>query len=474
MMAGTLAGGISRMLDGLRGLCMHGFTLTREGQTVAKGIWAPMREEVPHRVFSVSKSMTSLAVGLLEADGKLRLSDEICGYFPDKLPEIVPGPLRRLTIRDMLRMATCHSFITYKQTDDGDWTRTFFTVPPTHEPGTVFSYDTSASHTLAALAERLSGMPLTRFLQARLFDAIGAADEKRWLTDPAGVSQGGTGLVMTLSDLTKTALFCMDGGRGTALEGYLREAVHKQIDTPLQAKDEEKFGYGYQFWRVRNNGFAMYGLGGQLAVCLPDKRTVFCTVADTQLDPNGVQKIYDAFFGEVYPALSGGAPQSEWDALEEKLQTLKIAPVDNDGTLAAPLGREYAFDKNPMELRYLCLKDRELTLENASGRHVLPFGVGEWAKSAFPGTREPCIASGGWAAPGVFRLQCHLIGDSPCGVDMLLSFSGDGVTVQMRSVREIYTQNYSGMVSGKRIRKTRNSFLGVNASPSRLRAFRWG
>ena len=452
----TPTDGIARMLDRLdaRDVCMHGFTLRRNGHTAASGTWTPMRADVPHRMFSVSKSMTSLAVGLLEAEGKLRLPDTICDYFPDKLPAAVPGPLRRLTIRDMLRMASCHSFSTYKQVNDPDWTRSFFTVPPTHEPGTVFHYDTSASHTLAALSERLSGMPLLSFLQERVFDGIGATDEKRWLKDPVGVSQGGTGLVMTLRDLTKTAQFCLDGGKGTPLEGYLKEAVQKQIDTPLEGKAEERYGYGYQFWRVRNGGFAMYGLGGQLAVCLPESGIVFCTVADTQLDAGGVQKIYDAFFEEAYPALIGGAHSTryEWDALEEKTNALSIKPVQNDASFAAPFGREYTFAENKAGFTYLCLRDGELLWENASGRCALPFGVGAWAASAFPGTGEPCIASAGWIAPGLLRLQCHLTGDEPCGLSMLLCFARDTVTVQMKSVRNLLMEHYTGTMSGRAVR----------------------
>lgn len=450
----ALAPAVARMVDRLDsdGVCMHGFTLTQHGQTVAEGSWAPFQNDAPHRMFSVSKSMTSLAVGLLQADGKLKLTDRICAYFPDKLPDPVPDALAHTTLCDMLRMATCHRQTTYKLADDDDWTRTFFTVPPTHAPGTVFCYDTSASHTLAALVQRLTGMPLLDFLQRRLFDSLGATDEKRWMTDPVGVCQGGTGLVMTLHDLTKVAEFCMAGGKGTPLEGYLREATQKQIETPLQSSAEERFGYGYQFWRTRHNGFAMYGLGGQLAVCLPDRETVFCTTADTQLDPIGVQKIYRAFWQEVYPALSGApCSQAAWDALHETLHTLALRTLPNDDAFARCVGRDYAFASNPMQLQTLRLAPHELTWENAAGRCALPFGKGEWVRSVFPGTQEPCIASAGWIAPALLRLTCHIIGDSPCGLDMLLAFKNDFVTVQMQSVREIYTASYSGIASGQAV-----------------------
>ena len=283
-----------------------------------------------------------------------------------------------------------------------------------------------------------------------MFDRLGATDEKRWLKDPVGVSQGGTGLVMTLRDLSIMAAFCANLGAGTPLEAYLREATKKQIDTPRRGKPEERYGYGYQFWRVRHGGFAMYGLGGQLAVCLPEQNTAFCTTADTQLDPNGVQKIFDAFFETVYPALSDGADSTPgaWERLGEKLQTLKIKPVPNDDGLAAPLGREYALEPNSAGLCYLCLHEREMVFDNASGRHTLPFGVGDWAASTFPSSNEPCIASAGWVAPGVLRLLCHLIGDEPCGVEFYLRFMGDAVTVEMQSVRSLLTEGYTGVAAG--------------------------
>lgn len=447
---------ISRMIDCLEesGLCMHGFTLLRYGEIAAEGYWAPFRSGVPHRMFSVSKSMTSLAIGLLQVDGKLKLTDPICGYFPDKLPAAVPGYLSRLTIRDMLRMATCHRSTTYDPAKDEDWTRSFFICPPTHEPGTVFHYDTSSSHTLGALVERLTGKPLLGFLQTRLFDGIGATDDKHWLTDPMGVSQGGTGLVLSLRDFAKAAQFCLHRGKGTELELYLLEATSKQIETPLQAYPEQRFGYGYQFWRMRNNGFAMFGMGGQLALCLPDHDTVFCTIADTQLELDDLQKICDAFWQEVFPRLSGDSPssQSEWDALEERLNALRMRPVENDDAFAGSYGGEFAFDANPLGLRFLCLRDRELVYENDSGRCVLPFLIGDWAASVFPAMGEPCIASGGWIAPGLFRLTGCIVGDHPCCVNMLLCFAGDRITVQMNSVQGVRMMKYNGVASGAAVR----------------------
>ena len=173
-------------------VCMHGFILDVRGEVKATAYYPPFEEGKAHRMYSVSKSMTALAIGLLLDEGKISLDDCIADYFRDFLPERPDARLLRLKIRDMLRMATCYRATVYRETDD-DWTKPFFTAEPTHEPGTVFHYDTGCSQVLAALVARLTGQQVMDYLTERVFTPLGANDEKHWLCDPAGTCQGGTG-----------------------------------------------------------------------------------------------------------------------------------------------------------------------------------------------------------------------------------------------------------------------------------------
>ena len=120
---------------------MHGFILSVGGEIKATAYYAPFREGEPHRMYSVSKSMTAVAIGILMEEGKLGLDDHIVDYFPDYLPEQPDPRLMRLILRDMLRMATCYRSTAYREGVDENWTKPFFTATPTHEPGTVFHYD---------------------------------------------------------------------------------------------------------------------------------------------------------------------------------------------------------------------------------------------------------------------------------------------------------------------------------------------
>ena len=158
---------------------MHGFILSVKGKTKAKAYYPPFKEGQPHRMYSVSKTFTGIAVGMLIDDGLLTLDSRITEFFPEWKGEDPHGWLAIMTIRDMLRMATCHRYTYYREGTDEDWSKPFFTHEPTHKPGTVFHYDTGCSQALAALVKRLSGKEAIDFLEERLFKPLGLSEIQR-------------------------------------------------------------------------------------------------------------------------------------------------------------------------------------------------------------------------------------------------------------------------------------------------------
>ena len=422
---------------------MHGFVLTVDGREKAKACYAPFKEGKPHRMYSVSKTMTGIAVGMLIDDGKLTLDSRITDFFQDWLPENPDGRLLRLTIRDMLRMATCYRWTQYREGVDENWAKPFFTGSPTHEPGTVFYYDTGCSQAFAALVKRLSGREVIDFLEERLFKPLGCQDERYWLRDPSGCCQGGTGLCMSLRDLHRVALCLLNGGEGIVPAWFAEEMGKKHIETLLQTNEEERYGYGWQCWRTRA-GWAMYGLGGQLSMVCPEKKTVFSTIADTRLDPFGVQRIYNAFFEEVYPWI--GQEDMEYETLN-----LTVPALPDHAEYAVAETPEYRFEEeNPLRLRSLRIKGDCLYYENARGRVTLPFGRNTNRQIAYPGWPDvPALASGGWVEPGLLRVRCFAVGNAPCGFDMLLCLREDSLTVQCRKSYDPLTADYEGVATGK-------------------------
>ena len=421
---------------------MHGFLLSVRGELKAGACYAPYREDRPHRLYSVSKTVLALAVGMLAEEGKLNLDDPVASFFPDLLPEHPDGRILRQTIRDMLRMATCYAQTAYNEREDKDWSRPFFTGWPTHEPGTVFHYDTGASQVFAALVRRLTGREAMDFLEERLFSPLGLRDRRYWLRDPSGCCQGGTGLCMSLRDLHRIALCLMNGGEGIIPARFVREMTRKHIDTFQRPFPEEQHGYGWQCWMTRA-GWSMYGLGGQLCIVCPEKETLLTTVADTRLDFCGVQKIYDAFFEEVLP-------YTDREDMESEMFSLEVRALEDNPAFRVPAAGPYVFrEENPLRLSKLELRGNTLTLEHEDSAAEIPFLPGGVLETSWPGVPEvPAVVTAGWTAPGELRLRCHAAGDAPCGFEMLLCLKELTATVQCFRSHDPLTDLYEGVASG--------------------------
>ncbi len=429
-------------------ICMHSFILVRYGKVAAETYYYPYRADTLHRMFSVTKSFVSLAIGLLTAEGKISLDDRIIDHFPEKLPPGGVHPyIAKTTIQDMLMMASAHARTSWSNLSERDWVKTFFVVKPSHLPGTVFSYDTSSSHTLTALVEKLTGLSLLDYLRSKFLNEIGFSKEAYITTDPLGISQGGSGLMAVPMDLAKVAWIVMQQGeyRGKQYlpREYLAEAVKKQIDTSVKGNTiDEQQGYGYQFWRVRNNGYAMFGMGGQLAVCFPDKDLLFVTTADTQENACGVPIIMDSFFKNIYQNLSDQPLPKDplkWSELKELLANSEIKPLkgmQNSNMADIVNGKEFLFSDNPMGLKSLKLElDKEhgkFSYINQTGSHKLLFGFNKLVVSRFPYYDFKCAASATWITDNTLVIQIRVVDEEQGTLTIQLAFKDDTVTVFMK------------------------------------------
>src|SRR5665648_687383 len=89
---GVSARGVLDFLDALADVAeVHSLMVLRHGVVVAEGWWEPYRADVVHDMFSLSKSFTSTAVGLAQAEGLLSVDDLVLDHVGD-LPGHRRGP----------------------------------------------------------------------------------------------------------------------------------------------------------------------------------------------------------------------------------------------------------------------------------------------------------------------------------------------------------------------------------------------
>ncbi len=475
--AGIPSDAILRFLDRLDAarLCMHSLIILRRGSIVAEGYWAPFCEGEPHRMYSSSKSVTSLAVGKLYDNGLIRLDDKIADYFPDKLPENPSPYTMAATIRDLLMMATQNNENSYNN-HDADWIWTFFNSRANHMPGSIFQYDTAATTVLCALVKRLTGKEFYEYL-APEFDVIGISPGIDCIEYPGGGAWGGSGLLISTRDYAKITLLCQRmgdwNGRRLISEKYMRAATSKQIDISHESRAGRSFrerpGYGYQFWMIAENGFKLSGMGSQSALVFPEQDLIVATTADNQ--GNGYEyEIDTAVYEELLPALGEPLPDggTDYSRLQARLSSLTLATQWGDASTALSgqwSGKRYVMDKNDMNISELTLSydgnGGRFDYVNAQGRCSIAFGFGHNVEGKFPqtnyyghrigscpGEKYRCFASAGWVEPHKLILRVYLCDRYFGNMTAVFSFKGDTVSVLMSKTAEWFLEEYQGFSCG--------------------------
>ena len=87
----------------------QGVVFARHGHVVCEAYWAPAAPDIPHQLFSLTKSFTSSAIGIAIGEGRLSLDDTILPFFPEYDTPAVGPRMRKVTIRHLLTMSCGHA-----------------------------------------------------------------------------------------------------------------------------------------------------------------------------------------------------------------------------------------------------------------------------------------------------------------------------------------------------------------------------
>ena len=461
-------------------IATHDIIMMRGNDIFFEHYRKPFTADFKHRMYSVSKSVVSLAVGFAVQDGLIDLDKEIQEYFPEECKAQKDENMRRQTVRNMLMMSTAKQDRYWFSDKPADRVQYYFEHPGTESRpgGLFFRYDSSGSFVLGALVERLTGMPFMEYLREKLFREIGVSDDAYCLKCPGGHSWGDSAVICTPMDMLRIARFTMNGGSWNGKQlldrEYVTAATSKLIDNGyLNDHQTNTMGYGYLIWRTLDNSFFFNGMGSQLAICVPDKDIIMMDNADTQgRDPHTRDIIMEQFFRLIVrPAAEDSLPEDAvaYKALLGYADTLELLYVvgDTQSPLAEKVGGvTYAFtDNNPMGITKVRFdftdKGGVLSYVNAQGEKTLPFGIGgnvfgEFPQDGYademacvPGNRRyACAASAAWTDDTKLNLKVQII-DTYFGVlDAVFAFKDDCCSIVMNKTAEDFLGEYQGVATG--------------------------
>ncbi len=250
----------------------------RDNCLVGEGPTNAATGDVAWNIWSATKSVVSVLVGMAWDRGLLDLDAPIDRYLP---PGLGDAAHRSITVENLLtetsgmKVGVLTEGITGVIPLDPNSAVQALGVPLDNPPGTAFSYSQRTVDLLAYVLEIALGEPLQQFAQRELFDPLGIPrSDYYWARDRSGNTYGYAHLMIPPNDFAKLGLLVADDGRW----GERRIISRAYLDA-ARSPSRTNPCYGYLFWLgpgcAETAGFlppdvySMAGLGMQNVFVIP-------------------------------------------------------------------------------------------------------------------------------------------------------------------------------------------------------------
>ncbi len=266
------------------------FLVLHKGKIVYERYLNGMTPYRQHQMFSATKSFVGTLVLTLIEEGRIDPSRTLASY----VAELKGSAFGDATVQQVLDMTTSIAFSEEYTDPDADvwqYGRVFRLVPadqsgrefdsiydylPTLQKGDVehgkgFHYVTPNTDVLGWLLSRVTGKSLSRLIEERFWQPLGAErDAYIWL-DRSATEMAGGGLNVTARDAARFGQMVLQGGRYNGRQ-IIPAPVAKRILTPGNSETFSRFyddpwydevGHSYhdQWWSFRNKHEAVSAIG---------------------------------------------------------------------------------------------------------------------------------------------------------------------------------------------------------------------
>ena len=286
-----------------------GIVVCKNGETVYEHYFGGYAPNNALHVFSVTKSVFSLLLGIALDQGRIESADQkVLDFFPDYTPPQGEKTIQKITTENLLTMTAPYKY------DNEPYEQFFISPDPVRDalnylggdkPIGRFNYAAiGGAHILSGILSKAIGRPILDFANEYLFGPMdidvprnivlnSAAEHmavmnskaaKGWAVDAQGLNTAGWGLFLTPADMAKIGQLCLNRG---AWQG--RQLVSARwLDTctaPHSRWDEMGLDYGYLWWIIDKDSFAAMGDGGNVIYVNKKKRLAVSVAAAFAAEP---------------------------------------------------------------------------------------------------------------------------------------------------------------------------------------------
>ena len=283
----------------------NAFLVIRNGKITYEKYFNGKTQSTVLPSYSVAKTMTSLVIGQLIDEGKIKESDT----FVSILPQFKAGTsFDKVTIKDLLDMnsgvGVSDNYPTgpsgwgvaiaqmYASTDI-DWFL-MHNRKMTEEPGTYPEYRSVNTQMLGLIVQKITGQKLADAFSERVWQKVGADFNATWNVDRVGGHEKAFCCFnATARDYARVGLALMTGEPKIASTSW-----KARLSTPVVTLDYG-WGYGAQMWHPYTGINLMLGLHGQYIYQDALHDTVIVKLSDMPTSADGISSKVAAVLKEI-------------------------------------------------------------------------------------------------------------------------------------------------------------------------------
>ncbi|WP_083544957.1 serine hydrolase domain-containing protein [Flavobacterium fontis] len=193
-------------------------------------------------LYSITKVFSSLAIGILIDQKKIPHCEvPVATYYPVWAKDSLKS---KITIRHVLQHTSGIEAANGSQLiyPESDFVAYALNQPVRVPAGTVFFYNNTAYNLLSGIVQKVSGLPLSDFIQKNVFQPLEISNYS-WNKDATGQTWGMDGLAMNATDLLKIGQLLSQKGLWKGNRIISEQWCTMMFQIPLTNAMAQKYGY---------------------------------------------------------------------------------------------------------------------------------------------------------------------------------------------------------------------------------------
>jgi CubicO group peptidase (beta-lactamase class C family) len=433
------------------GINIHSLLIIKNDHVVLDVCFYPFQKNYVHDLASVTKSITSLLIGIAIDKKFIKNENEpVFQYFPEYT--ITNDTLKKITIKDLLNMSSglrCSWDDGEKElnqmTNSADWVKFMFSLPFDTMPGQKFSYCSGNFYLLAEILQRTTKMTCHVFAKKYLFDPLNFK-ESYWLENYKSVNQGWGDLHMHPYDLAKIGCLLLNNGKWNDKQIISNEWLEK-IKPLYYIHGTESYGYGWWLDSENPDEIQALGRGGQRLFILREKKIVMVATGGG----------FDAGDIDNYALQSIKSFNKNKNYNDQLLDQVKVAGSEDmtspaiieDKFSINELNKTFQFNKNDLKLKTIRFEQRNkddyiiLDFDNGTKEEHLIGMNDQYKISKEPTFGLPMAVKGRWINDNTLEINYNRL----CRIEdfkFRITFKGNSIELTITESTKKINETFIG------------------------------